>query len=72
MPYLEMLEVLKLFPKVFSTKMNEALEIEVSEAELEATLFSMKKGKIPSLNDFSVEFYIGFFDLLKEDLLKVV
>jgi len=36
-----MLEVLNFFPRVFSEEMSEAMEVEVSEVELEETLFSM-------------------------------
>jgi hypothetical protein len=71
-PIEELLEVLKLFTNVLSVDMNELLEDEVKKNELELTLFSMKKGKIPSPNNFSMEFYIRFYDLFKYDLLKMV
>lgn len=32
----------------------------------------MKKGKSPGLDGLKVEFFIGFYDLLKDNLLKVV
>lgn len=40
-----------------------AMEFEVMEVELQSILLSMKKGKILGLEDFMVEFYIGFFEL---------
>jgi hypothetical protein len=32
----------------------------------------MKKGKIPGLNGMSIYFYTSFFEIIKDDLLKVV
>jgi hypothetical protein len=32
----------------------------------------MKKGKIPRPDGLTVEFYLGFYELLKDDTLKVV
>jgi hypothetical protein len=48
------------------------LDAEVSKFKLEATLFSMKRGKSVGLDNLSVEFYICLFDLMKKDLPKVV
>jgi hypothetical protein len=45
--------------------MDSSLDAEVSQGKILATLSSMKKGKIPSLNGITVEFYLGFYDLLK-------
>ena len=43
------------------------------EEELEKIVYSFQKGKSPAGPDgFTIEFYQGFFELLKEDLLKVV
>jgi hypothetical protein len=33
---------------------------------------SMQKGKIPRPNGFSIEFFLGFNDLLREYLLRIV
>jgi hypothetical protein len=70
--YLGNMEVLRLFPRDIIEDMNSSLEVEISEVELKETLFSLKHGKIPGPNGLSIEFYIGFFNLVKEDLLKVV
>jgi hypothetical protein len=32
----------------------------------------MQKGKSPGLDGLIVEFFIGFYDLLKENMLKMV
>jgi len=37
-----------------------------------STLSSFQKGKIHGPNDLTVEFFLGFFELLKFDLIKVV
>jgi hypothetical protein len=44
----------------------------VIEAEVQAALSSMKKGKSLGLGRFTVEFFLVFYDLMKADLLKVV
>jgi hypothetical protein len=67
-----MLEVLRIFPRSINEDMNASLDAEIYEAEIEATLFSLKRGKIHSPYGLSVKFYIGFFELVKEDLLKVL
>lgn len=52
--------------------MNSALTKDVNESELEYILKSLQKGKIPSPNGLTIELFLGFYDLLKEDLLLVV
>jgi len=52
--------------------MNEPLEDKILEDKLCSTLFYMKKGKISRPNGFSVEFFLGFYEILKYYLLKVV
>jgi hypothetical protein len=51
--------------------MNQSLEEEILEEEFLSTISSMLKGKSPDLNVITMEFYIGFYDLLKKDLLNV-
>ena len=52
--------------------MNSSLKEEVSEEELEKIVYSLQKGKSPGPDGFTIEFFQGFFDLVKGDLLKVV
>lgn len=40
--------------------------------ELEATLKWLKKDKSPSPDGWSIEFYLDFFDVIGNDLLKVI
>jgi hypothetical protein len=69
-PIHEILQIFNLILWSISDEMNNSLEAELAE-EL-STLSSMKKGKSHDPNVLSMEFYLGFYDLLKGDLLKVV
>ena len=40
--------------------------------ELEKIVFQMKKGKAPSPDGFTIEFFQEFWDIIKLDLLIVV
>lgn len=40
--------------------------------ELKEILYSFQKDKSPGPNDWPIEFYLGFFELVGEDLLEVV
>jgi hypothetical protein len=53
-------------------KVNKTMEEEVSKAVVLATLLSMQKGKSLGCDRLTVEFFIGFYDHIKDDLLKVV
>jgi mannosylglycoprotein endo-beta-mannosidase len=70
-PIEEMLSMLRLFLKVFTEEVNLALEEKVTESKLQFTLLSMKKGKIHGFDGFTVVLYTGFYDLIKDYLLKV-
>jgi len=48
------------------------LHREVTLGELEVTLKWFKKDKSPILDGWLVEFYLEFFDILGQDLLKVI
>jgi hypothetical protein len=45
---------------------------EVSEKELLEVLHYFQKGKSTGPDGWSIEFYMGFYDLLGSDILKVV
>jgi hypothetical protein len=57
--------VVSKFWPVITEEMNCTLEDEVSESEVLETLSFMKRGKIPRLDGFSVEFFQIFYELLK-------
>jgi hypothetical protein len=62
-----------LFPRSITYEMNESLQVEIFfEGEVLAILESFQKRKSLGLNVLSVEFFLGFYDLIKEYLLKIV
>ena len=61
-----------LFPRYVEQEDVEDLLKLVSIGELENTLKWFKKEKSPSLDNWSIELYISFFDLLGEDLLHSI
>lgn len=52
--------------------MNEVLSEEVSDQEVLVALNSIQKLKSLGPNGFPVDFYLGFYDLIKDDLLLIV
>jgi hypothetical protein len=68
----DILKVVSLYPKVVSNEDNDSLKEEIFVKEILSTLEAFHKGKSLGPNDLSVEFYLGFFELIKEDLKKVV
>ena len=71
-PIQEILEVLGFFPRMITEEMNEELTKEIYEEEISHILHTFQKGKIPRPDGFTLEFFIGFYDKIKEDLLVVV
>ena len=67
-----MLEVLDLFPRAITKDMNDEITKDILEEEIRQGLHSFQKGKSPSLDGFTVEFFLGFYDLIKKDILAVV
>jgi len=63
--------VISKFPQVVIEDMNCSLSYMVLEPEVMVALSLMQKGKILRPDGFTVEFFLGFYDLLKENLLKV-
>ena len=62
----EILKVISLFPRLINEEMNNFLKEEVTEEELEKTVYSLHKGKSPGPYGFILAFFQGFFILLKE------
>lgn len=69
---LEIMRVAEHFPRFAQQENWENLTMEVSKEELEATLKWFKKDKSPEPDGWTIEFYISFFDILGDDLLKIV
>jgi hypothetical protein len=62
----EIVKAVRLFPSFVEEEERESLMMEVSEVELLAVMTSFQKGKSPGPDGWSIEFYLGFFDLLGE------
>jgi hypothetical protein len=68
----EIVNVARLFPRFVEEDEWVSLMEEVSEQELLVVMCSFQKGKSPGPDGWPIEFYLGFFDLLGNDILKVV
>jgi hypothetical protein len=66
------MKVIRLFPRLFDQRMNDRLEADVTKEELKGVLFSFKKAKSPGPDGWTVEFYLGFYNMLEGELLRVV
>lgn len=61
-----------LFPQMFVDEQNDCLFQPITEEELLETMKSFKKDKCPGPDGWTIEFFIHFFDLIKQDLLRMV
>ena len=61
-----------LFPRAIIEEMNDELIKYIPEEEITQVLHSFQKGKSPSPDGFTLEFFLGFHDLIKKDVLGVV
>jgi hypothetical protein len=71
-PIQEILAVMAKFQPIFTDEMNQSLIEKVVADEVSSALSSMKSGKSPSPDGFTMEFFKFFFDLLKDDLLLMI
>jgi len=51
---------------------NRDIYVEVTESELKDTLQRFQKDKILGPTSWSIQFYLGFFNLIGDDILKVI
>ena len=68
----KIIQLAQFFPCFADAEENIELMEEVSMEELKTTLHSFQKEKSPRLDGWTIECFLGFFDILGEDLLKVV
>ena len=66
------MNILRLVPNLVDENMNKDLDVEVTSKEVLNALKSYRKGNILGLDGLFVEFYLAFYDYLKDDLVKVV
>jgi hypothetical protein len=71
-PFAKILKVISLFLSQISPEMNLSLHKEITENDFFQTLSSFQRCKRPGPDGLTVEFYLGFYELLKGYLLKVV
>jgi hypothetical protein len=68
----EIIKVAQLFPRFVEEDEVGSLTTPVTEKELIEVLHSFQKGKSPGPDGWPIEFYLGCFDILGSDLLKVI
>jgi hypothetical protein len=60
------------FPRFVDEEDNRALMEEVTEDELKEVLHSFQKDKIPGPDGWTIDFFVGIYDIIGKDILKVV
>jgi hypothetical protein len=68
----EIIQMTAYFSKFVNDEHNRVLYEEVAVEELKEVLHSFEKGKILGPNEWPIEFYIGFYETLGNDLLQVI
>jgi hypothetical protein len=68
----EIVQVARLFPHFVEEEDNQSLMAAVTEKELLEVIHYFQKGKILGPDGWPIEFYLGFFNLIGQDVLKVV
>lgn len=57
---------------MFGSNQNDSLYAAVSEDELMSVMKSFKKDKCSDLDGWTIDIYIHFFDLMKNDILSMI
>lgn len=60
------------FPRFVEEEENLDLMVEVTKAELKEVLHNFQKEKMSGPDGWSMDFYVGLFDLIGHDILKVI
>jgi hypothetical protein len=68
----EILHIISIFPNSISEEMNASMKEDISNKKIVSTLSYFQKGKILGFDGLIVELYLGYYKLLKYDLLKVI
>jgi hypothetical protein len=68
----EVVQMAQLFPRFVDEEDNRLLMEEVLEEELKEVLHSFQKDKIPGPDGWTIEFFLGLYDFLGHDMLKLV
>jgi hypothetical protein len=68
----EVVQVAQYFPRFVDEADNRLLMEEVTEKELLEVLHSFQKDKIPGPDGWTIEFFLGCYEVLGPDLLKMI
>lgn len=68
----EIVKIAGHFPSFVNDEENENLRSEIMASELLSTLHTFQRDKSPDPDGWPIEFYLGFYELIGADLLKVV
>jgi len=68
----EVIQVVQHFPGFTSEEYNRMLMEKVTLEELKNVMDNFQKDKIPGPDGWTIEFFMGFFDLIGQDLLSLV
>eukprot|EP00253_Pinus_taeda_P012614 PITA_12614 len=70
--FLDYLWGIDLAPTIFDDDANKSISQPVSEEELLRIMKSFQKDKCPRPDGWTIEFFLHFFDIFKEDILSLV
>lgn len=66
------MKIIRLFPRIIDVDMNAKLEKEVLKEEIKSVLNYFKRSKIPMCDGWTIEFFLGFYDLMVDDVHGMV
>jgi len=61
-----------LFPSFVAKEYNLRLVEDMSKEGLLEALHSFKKDKSPGLDDWTIELFLGFYEIIEDDIMKVI
>ena len=64
--------LLQHLPSMITEEINNALNIEIYEEEVKSAIWALHLDKAPGLDGFSIIFYRAYWDLIKNDLVKMI
>jgi hypothetical protein len=68
----DVVRLAQFFPSFVNEEENRSLMVEVTDSELQEVLHNFQKNKCHGLDGWTVEFFLGFSDLIRKDILQVV
>lgn len=68
----KVISIAQLFPRFVEEEDNRMLMEEVTEDELLEVMRSFQKDKSPGADGWTIEFFLGLFDMIGTDLLQVI